>query len=355
MASLVWFVPDARAIVRHCSGGMATCIGRGNALDRRELSIRSNFERPVIFAEQHSQPIQGDQVSQRHRIAAIIVTYRPDIARLTALVDAVRPQVVTLIVVDNGSGQAVTSALGTLCGDGDAVLALEDNLGIAAAQNRGIARARALGCSAVLLLDQDSLPPPDMVEHLLSGLAAAQAAGLSVAAIGPALRDNRRPERAELVRRGKPVLAGRLIESDHIIASGSLVPLTSISLVGFKREDLFIDYVDIEWCLRAGTRGLHCYVVPATEMAHELGAPIRVLGRDFVSHNPMRHYYLFRNSVWLWTRRWVPLSWRLRHLTRLMLRLGFNIVFARPHRAQWAMMARGLRDGVLGRMGRGHD
>ena len=43
------------------------------------------------------------------------------------------------------------------------------------------------------------------------------------------------------------------------------------------------------------------------------------------------------------------------NLPRLMLRLGFNALFARPHREQWRMMARGLADGVMGRMGRGHD
>jgi hypothetical protein len=39
----------------------------------------------------------------------------------------------------------------------------------------------------------------------------------------------------------------------------------------------------------------------------------------------------------------------------LLLRPGFNTVFARPRRQQWSMMIRGLADGLAGRMGKGHE
>ena len=46
------------------------------------------------------------------------------------------------------------------------LIAPRENLGVAAAQNQGIEWAKQQGATHVLLLDQDSLPHPDMVARL---------------------------------------------------------------------------------------------------------------------------------------------------------------------------------------------
>ena len=45
------------------------------------------------------------------------------------------------------------------------------------------------------------------------------------------------------------------------------------------------------------------------------------------------------------------LGWKLVDGYRLLLKLGFYAAFARPRRAHVAMILRGIRDGVRGRLG----
>ena len=66
------------------------------------------------------------------------------------------------------------------------------------------------------------------------------------------------------------------------------------------REDLFIDWVDIEWCLRAESQGLESYIVPSAIMMHSIGDDtVRVLGRDINLHSDLRNYYMVRNATYL--------------------------------------------------------
>lgn len=101
----------------------------------------------------------------------MIVSYNPVMDALRHLAKAIAPQFYQLLVVDN-SGVDV------------GLIRLDDNYGIARAQNIGIERARANGSDYVLLLDQESVPAGDMVATLLSAVSIKQAEGLKVACVG---------------------------------------------------------------------------------------------------------------------------------------------------------------------------
>ena len=67
------------------------------------------------------------------RVFCIVVTYRPRVEVLRATLDSVRSQATQVIVVDNTEAGASPPDVG-----GARYLPLGDNLGIAAAQNRGV-------------------------------------------------------------------------------------------------------------------------------------------------------------------------------------------------------------------------
>ena len=298
-----------------------------------------------------SDPSPAVRPEMPGRVIAIVVTHDPDLTALGYLLEALKRQVSATIIVDNHSTRNLSNFLFAGAPSTETLLPLGENLGIAAAQNRGIERARVMGAEAVILFDQDSLPEPDMVWKLVAALGALAAEGRKVAAVGP------RPVDARLGRHstGDDGPERGPVPVDHLIASGCLIPMAAFEAVGPLREELFIDYVDIEWCLRAASLGLICYRLDTLPMAHEFGSPVDVLGRSYVSHTPMRHYYLFRNTIWIWRQRALPWRWRLRMTPRLLLRLGFNAIFARPHRQQWRLMRRGIADGFAGRMGKRHE
>lgn len=295
-------------------------------------------------------------------VVAVIVTYEPDLGRFGLQSRRLSGQVARSIIVDNGSTPDTLARLRELAatpGDTVELIELGRNLGIAAAQNVGIDRALAGGATHVLLMDHDSTPAPDMVARLLAACTRLTCEGRRVAAVGPRYLDERqanpppfiRVSGLRLRRLGCPTEA-TVVAVDYLIASGSLIPRDTLERVGPMNEALFIDYVDIEWGLRAGMAGFESFGVCAAAMAHDLGdAPIRVLGRALPSHSALRHYYHFRNAVWLYVHSRVPIRWKLVDAYRLVLRFGFYSCFARPRLDHVLGMARGIRDGVLGRLG----
>ena len=286
--------------------------------------------------------------------AAIVVTYRPDIDTLQALVDALLPQVDRLWLVDNASAN-VESIRALAAPRGIDIIANRENLGVGAALNQGIAAARVQGHDQVLLMDQDSLPAGDMVVRLQEAL---RIGGERLAAVGPAHIDARTGDVAPFVRIGFPFnrklrpASGEVVDCDFLITSGCLIPLHAIDAIGDMDARLFIDNVDLEWCFRAKARGYRLAGVADAEMEHRIGDRLhwRPGGRAIV-HGPGRLYTIMRNRVLLYRRAGTPWRWIAQDVPRAILKfLGFSLVVA-PRMANLRAMCRGLRDGLAGREG----
>ncbi len=288
---------------------------------------------------------------------AVVVTYQPEIARLRHLLRELVAQADAVVLVDNASTEPGLPGLVEQCCPSIPCefIRMERNAGIGAAQNVGIDWARRRGANHVLLMDQDSLPGPGMIDALRR---AAQTCS-SVAAVGPAYLDERHRQPASFIRvRGLRQIrqvresGSGIVEADFLISSGSLIPLAAFDRVGALREDLFIDYVDVEWCLRARRDGLHCYGVFEAAMEHRLGeSRVRVFGRQVAVRSPLRHYYLMRNALLLYREPWVPLNWKLVDAGHLFLKFGLYALAAPPRLRHCRMMVRGLWHGLTGRAG----
>lgn len=297
---------------------------------------------------------------KNYNCAAVIVTYEPDLGDLERLLLAVSPQVEAVVVADNASRGNLPRWLKQRGIANLHCLALPANQGVAAAQNKGIAWAKERGASHVVLFDQDSLPLPGMVERLHEALVQLEHGGQRVCAVGPHYQDLRR-RRSQPFVRVRGLMIGRcycrsedeVLEVDHLISSGSMIPMTALDILGDMMEALFIDYIDVEWVLRARQRGYRAYGVCGAKMLHRLGEePIYFLGREVVARSPLRHYYLFRNAIWVYRQAWIPFSWKLADGFRLWQRFFFYALFAPPRLKQVKMMALGLWHGLKGHMGK---
>ncbi|MBI2311642.1 MAG: glycosyltransferase family 2 protein [Betaproteobacteria bacterium] len=298
------------------------------------------------------------------KTCAVVVTHQPDVSRLREGLEALRAQVEQILIVDNGSVPSARDRLQALADATTRFLPLGENRGPAAAHNRGIEWAAAQGFGYVLLLDQDSVPAPGMVATLLDAHAALVSSGTRVAAVGPRYVDPSSGHSSFFVRFGpfglrrmRPeTLPERIIPVDFLISSGSLISLATVEQVGIMDESLFIDHVDTEWLLRARARGYRAYGVRDAVMAHCLGDDTFNLWlgrwRHLPLHSPLRHYYIFRNSVLLYKRRYAPLQWVVNDLLRLIGMFVFYSLAAPPRLRQARMMLRGLVDGIQGRTGR---
>jgi rhamnosyltransferase len=304
-------------------------------------------------------------------VSAVLVTYNPNQAGLYASVQAVADQVSELFIVDNASVNFSPDWVDKLKGKSVARLHLlpqSDNLGIGAAHNIGIRQARTRGSAFVLLLDQDSQVEPGMVARLRSTYTELAEKGVLVAALGPQFRDS---DNGTLSRFKKVGVLGfthldcnsasPVVEADVLVSSGSLLPLTAIETVGLMDEGLFIDHVDTEWCFRAKAKGFRIFGVCDAVMTHALGEQRKEIWflrkRTVYFHYPFRYYYMFRNSMLLYRRSYMPWGWKLADIAfRFKSVVLFIFSLIAPNRfACLSMMMLGLIDGLKGVSGKRNE
>lgn len=306
-------------------------------------------------------PPEGGEAAAR--IGAVIVSYHPHLPDLKRTLDALEPQVESVFIVDNGSGDATVLQLRALVAGRNAELVeFAANRGIAAAQNAAIARAQALGLDFMVLFDDDSLPAPDLVAQLARAFRKVQDSGQRIAAIGPQWVDGRTGRRGSFYRIQRGRIVGVMpadtapIPVDFLIASGTLLSLHAVREVGAMREDYFIDHVDTEWCVRAARAGWKLYGTSAAQLTHALGDAGRRVWfgrwREVALHSPLRNYYEVRNTVLLLRSPNLTGSWRVAQLTRLAQLLVFYALLVPPRPARVAAMGRGIVHGLRGRAGK---
>jgi rhamnosyltransferase len=285
---------------------------------------------------------------------AVVVFYHPDaacVARANRLA-AFGP----CVVVDNTEG-AAQPGVGTL-DPRIHYIPNERNLGIATAINQGIRLLRALACDFALIFDQDSEPSDHLLRTLPRLLAHEIANGRRVAVMGPAYEDERLGGVAPFVRFGyvrlkrvAPV-GDTPLPVDFLISSGSCLNLAAWDEVGPMDDALFIDFVDLEWCVRARQKGLEVLGAPNVRLAHSLGGhPVSVLGRRYPGHSALRHYYMFRNAIALMRRAYLPRSWKSTELLKLPVRLVIYGLFMHPRREHVFLSLQGIWHGLQGRLG----
>jgi rhamnosyltransferase len=292
-------------------------------------------------------------------VCAVVVAYRPDPESLHRLLASLDGQVDAALVVDNTEREH----LGAVIPDRPGVVQLlrpGGNLGLAAAQNLGIAWARERGYGYVLFLDQDSEPTPGMVRRLLAAFVP-PTGNPPIAAVGPRFRDDREQHDAPFVRVAFPMnrklvchAPGQLVTPDFLISSGMLVPMHVLDAVGVMDAGLFIDNVDLEWCFRARARGYVLRGVGDAVMRHRLGDARRKMPfglRQIVVHGPSRLYYIFRNRVLLYSMSHTPRLWVAQDVPRALVKLLLFGVLIGPRLTHWRYMLRGVLDGVRGRKG----
>lgn len=294
------------------------------------------------------------------KTAAIIILYHPQTEALRRLVASLHGQVGQVFAVDNTPGCcSEQSPFADSAERWLTYIPLGDNYGIAAAQNIGIAQAAHF--SHVLLLDQDSALSFGMVEKLLAAERALLLSGSQVGAVGPLFTEasSGRTSRAiqyrrlRVKRRQVDPLSAMAVESDYVIASGSLIRTSVLAEIGTMQADLFIDWVDVEWGLRARKLGYKSYIVPQAVMSHCLGDSTARAMRKYVPlHSDVRNYYIVRNATYLLRTNVMNVSWRLITAAKVPFFIAFYSWHSRAPGKSLALLTRALSHGLRGRLGR---
>jgi rhamnosyltransferase len=298
--------------------------------------------------------------SRLHKVAAIIVTYHPNMETLQELISVLIADGILAIVVDNGGGRAALSQIQAQ--NGLRLVDLGGNQGIGAAINVGIAHARRNGVTHVVTFDQDSRPSPGMVADLAVEFDRQASLGVKIGAVGPLFVDRRQNPplvhpfvRLAVFGSGHRYCASDsdLIVVDTLITSGCLTSLEVLDEVGPMNRDYFVDYTDIEWCFRAKSRGFVLLGVCWAQMTHELGhgKSRSIFGLNLFEYSPTRRYYYARNTIAVACLGYVPIRWKVRLIAGLLLRCLTLPWAPRSNstlKVESRMLFRGILDGLRG-------
>lgn len=280
------------------------------------------------------------------RITAVATAYHPD-ERLAAVVGSALGACERVIVVDN-TPDGAPSAAAELAGERVAVLRSGENLGLAGGLNAGVAALPA-DADAVLFLDQDSVLPDDLVPALAALLESDERIGIAA----PTPWDPQHDAGYDSVA----ALRAEVSDRTDVITSGMLVRRRALEQAGGFREDFFVDFVDIDFCLRVRRAGWRIVQDQSLRLPHTLGdrrehrlGPLRLL---VVHHPTWRQYWILRGASALGRENLLKEpAFSLKSAAFAASWLWRTAFFADDRAAQTGAAVRGVVDGLLGRVSR---
>lgn len=299
------------------------------------------------------------------KTAAIIVLYVPNEASLIKLFKSLVGAVDGVFVIDNTPSELVKWVrLEWFVSQGLDVKLVElgENLGIAKAHNIGIDLAIKAQCDHVILFDQDSEASPGMVDTLLAEEQRLLSQGVRVGSVGPAFIDQKTGAYAAAIKQGFffnnriaiKASDAQPISVDFLISSGSLIRIAVLQDVGLMLEELFIDWVDIEWALRATNMSQYKhFMLPKAVMHHNIGDDLLNVGvRRINIHNDIRKYYIIRNACYLTVNTKMKFKWRANTAMKIPAFWLVYLISSKNKFGLVKLLFKALADGLAGRLGK---
>lgn len=284
----------------------------------------------------------GEAGVQPCQVCCIFVLFHPQRSvekTLEGIVSGGHP----VVVVSNGADGALLNSLRAAAGI--ELIENSENLGLAHALNQGINRAfNDPKVQFVVLFDQDSSPPVNLPLGLANELDID-----SDACVGPRLVDVKAQEAGYRTHNSK---AGAEAVAS-IPTSGTVISRRAFATVGPMLEELFIDGIDHEWCLRAAANGFRVRISDRVTMLHDMGDDGLVWFGDYkpLYKNPIRHFYIIRNSMYLGLHGCLPLRWRLLELLKTLRRIPVYLWASNDRMRSVKLIMQALIDGSRGKLG----
>ena len=230
-------------------------------------------------------------------VTAIIVTYNPNIQKINETVHSIINQVSFCIIIDNGNTEFYFQDFEKII-----TVSLGKNYGIAYAQNRGIEIAKQHNADFILLSDQDTIYPCDFIEKMTFFYEKYPPKN-KIGALVPRFYDKNKMCKTKL-----PITKfGYIVPDDnkiykvaHAVSSGTFIPVKNLEKIGNMREELFIDWVDNEWCWRTTNMGYEIICIPGVSIEHMMGDDKKKIGnKEIALRSRVRYYYMIRNGVYI--------------------------------------------------------
>lgn len=288
------------------------------------------------------------------KICATIITYNCGESFINTF-NSVYNQVNKVVIVDNGSKKTTIDLLEKLKKDYPIELILcEENLGIAAALNKGVKYALDNEYDWVMTLDHDSNLKEDMAKKLLEAYYRIdEEKRKKVVSLLPRYIELGLDQKRQDARYTNTDIQ----YVDGGITSGNLVNRKAFEKVGYFDEKLFIDFVDYDFCFRIKEKGLDIVEVANAILYHRIGETKS--GRFFfkkvsaTNHSPSRRYYITRNRIYCWKKYKGIVDDSIKFDKRCAVKEAIKILLYEENKLlKMKMIVKGIKDAKYNKFGK---
>ncbi|OGZ58010.1 MAG: hypothetical protein A3B96_04100 [Candidatus Spechtbacteria bacterium RIFCSPHIGHO2_02_FULL_43_15b] len=207
-----------------------------------------------------------------------------------------------VIIVDNGSNQKDVAEIKNFSNNVSGfilhILWNSNNLGFAGGNNVGIRYALERGADYVFLLNNDAIVAPDSLTKLVKAGESDKILGILGSRVykygtDEVVFDGGKVNNLMTKAYHQPKLTGSDPVSfgvQYVTGAAFLIKREAIEKIGLMREEYFLYYEDVDWCVRARNAGFKCVVVPESKVWHKVSATNK-------EGSPSYIYYHTRNSL----------------------------------------------------------
>lgn len=269
-----------------------------------------------------------------------------------------------ILLVDNGSTDETVAETRRLFPHVH-ILENRENLGFAEGNNRGIKWALAKGADAVLILNNDTIVPKNLVDAFASRFSPTTLLGAKIFRNDTHFDHlggnwNPKTNAFDLIGLNEPDTGqyDHTLTMDYITGCALFAPKELFETIGYFEPRYFLFWEESDLCTRAIRAGFACRLCPEATLFHKGSA-------SFTGGRPHTTYFWWRNRLLYMKRNLSPSLYRrelfssilpeMTHLIKLYLLKSFLSLFKKPsspakilqYRASWW----GFRDYFLGRFG----
>jgi rhamnosyltransferase len=266
-------------------------------------------------------------ICQNTKVCVGIVCYIPELILLNEIIDFFKEQDVTVFLYFNSK----LPELDTLSNSVDTILGTGQNDGIAKAHKELVHHATKCGFEFIVISDQDTRYPFNYVSDMLNFFQQYHDIVIGCPGWINNHKNGNSAESQYCLYGNKMKLRtpkhGQLLS--HGISSGMFVSLNKADIASFIDEELFIDWVDNDFCWQLVSKGYSIRYNESVILEHSLGDSIKSSKLvSFTSRGPLRDYYIVRNAMYIIFHKNYQLSCKPYLIIKVITHLCFSTVFS---------------------------
>lgn len=266
-------------------------------------------------------------------VCASIITYNCE-SVINKNIISLLEQVNHILIIDNNSNADSNHLLDQWNNNEKiTIIKYPSNEGLALRLNEALEWATEHNYSLLLTMDQDTVLKDNAVIEMLKVLNSTD----QICSVGPN-------------RNFKEYDSNRLYtNTNYLITSGNLLKISVANKIKGYDSTLFIDLVDIDFSLHLRSEGYLLAIANNAEMEHKVGEleinKFLFFKYKYLSHSPIRFYYIYRNHVIISKKYFNQFSMFLIKLRMLMILDTFKILFEKNSFEKLKYALKGIVDG----------